>query len=296
MGSISSAGGVSSGLSGMSLGGTITTASAGTASTSGAGEEVIQVEGTVQQCVAALRGVATLLRGWQIRRLMTVMKQQQQSYSAMQMQQAMAGMSVPMSPSSVSHLSMGPMSPPSPGVPLAVLCCAAAVGAAKATGWACILLLHAKPSLLGLYGHSPNPAHPPALSLTPSAQAGIMLSSTLISPVNASFLAPSGHPGAMHLPPPQRPNCSYIYHLSNAQVRAVVCVFGRGRVGQQLQVRSVGPLCAMDAALPCPAATHAYSGTHPAAGGCGARQGWRPHRPDSADEQRTRDAAGGERL
>ena len=31
------------------------------------GDEVIQVEGSMQQCVAALRGVATLLRGWQIR-------------------------------------------------------------------------------------------------------------------------------------------------------------------------------------------------------------------------------------
>jgi poly(rC)-binding protein 2/3/4 len=32
------------------------------------GDEIIQIDGTLQQCVAALRGVATLLRGWQIRR------------------------------------------------------------------------------------------------------------------------------------------------------------------------------------------------------------------------------------
>ena len=33
------------------------------------GDEIIQLSGTLQQCIAALRGVATLLRGWQIRRL-----------------------------------------------------------------------------------------------------------------------------------------------------------------------------------------------------------------------------------
>jgi transcription antitermination factor NusA-like protein len=32
------------------------------------GDEIIQIDGTLQQCVSALRGVATLLRGWQIRR------------------------------------------------------------------------------------------------------------------------------------------------------------------------------------------------------------------------------------
>jgi predicted RNA-binding protein YlqC (UPF0109 family) len=32
------------------------------------GDEVVQVDGTMQQCVAALRGVATLLRTWQVRR------------------------------------------------------------------------------------------------------------------------------------------------------------------------------------------------------------------------------------
>ena len=31
-------------------------------------DEVVQVEGNMQQCIGALRGVATLLRGWQIRR------------------------------------------------------------------------------------------------------------------------------------------------------------------------------------------------------------------------------------
>ncbi len=30
-------------------------------------DEVVQVEGSMQQCIAALRGVATLLRGWQVR-------------------------------------------------------------------------------------------------------------------------------------------------------------------------------------------------------------------------------------
>lgn len=32
------------------------------------GDEIIQIDGSMQQCVAALRGIATLLRGWQIRR------------------------------------------------------------------------------------------------------------------------------------------------------------------------------------------------------------------------------------
>lgn len=32
------------------------------------GDEIIQIDGTLQQCIAALRGVATLLRSWQIRR------------------------------------------------------------------------------------------------------------------------------------------------------------------------------------------------------------------------------------
>lgn len=115
LGSISSAGGVSSGLSGMSLGtSAATTATTGGASTSGGAEEVIQVEGTVQQCVAALRGVATLLRGWQIRRLMATMQQQQQSFGAMQLQHAALAGGIPMSPTTGS-LGCGPMSPPSPG-------------------------------------------------------------------------------------------------------------------------------------------------------------------------------------
>lgn len=119
LGSISSAGGVSSGFSGMSLGGSAgTTITTGGGSSGGGAEEVIQVEGTVQQCVAALRGVATLLRGWQIRRLMAAMQQQQQSFGAMQLQHAAlaaaAAGGLPVSPTGVASLS-GPMSPPSPG-------------------------------------------------------------------------------------------------------------------------------------------------------------------------------------
>lgn len=33
------------------------------------GDEIVQIEGSMQQCVAALRAVATLLRGWQIKRI-----------------------------------------------------------------------------------------------------------------------------------------------------------------------------------------------------------------------------------
>ena len=35
------------------------------------GDEIIQIEGALHQCIAALRGVATLLRSWQIRRTIT---------------------------------------------------------------------------------------------------------------------------------------------------------------------------------------------------------------------------------
>jgi transcription antitermination factor NusA-like protein len=35
------------------------------------GDEIIHIEGALHQCIAALRGVATLLRGWQIRRAIT---------------------------------------------------------------------------------------------------------------------------------------------------------------------------------------------------------------------------------
>ena len=84
-------------------------------------EEVIQIEGNVQQCVAALRGVATLLRGWQIRRVMTMQQ------GAMHMQQGGYGpgflgpppmsvpQQVPMSPTSTGGGMSGPMSPTSPG-------------------------------------------------------------------------------------------------------------------------------------------------------------------------------------
>lgn len=83
-------------------------------------EEVIQIEGNVQQCVAALRGVATLLRGWQIRRVMTsqqgAMAMQQGGYPGFAGPQAMAmPQQVPMSPVSTSG---APMSPTSPGVKL----------------------------------------------------------------------------------------------------------------------------------------------------------------------------------
>lgn len=95
--------------------------STGGRSSMGGSEEVIQIEGSVQQCVAALRGVATLLRGWQIRRVMTTQQ------GAMQMQQGgygsgfpcpppMAGpQQVPMSPTSTGGVMSGPMSPTSPG-------------------------------------------------------------------------------------------------------------------------------------------------------------------------------------
>ncbi len=81
-------------------------------------EEVIQIEGNVQQCVAALRGVATLLRGWQIRRVMTsqqgAMAMQQGGYPGFAQPMPMA-QQVPMSPVSTSG---APMSPTSPGVQL----------------------------------------------------------------------------------------------------------------------------------------------------------------------------------
>lgn len=35
------------------------------------GDEIIQLDGSLSECVAALRGVATLLRGWQIRRVVS---------------------------------------------------------------------------------------------------------------------------------------------------------------------------------------------------------------------------------
>jgi len=35
------------------------------------GDEIIQIEGALHQCIVALRGVATLLRGWHIRRTIT---------------------------------------------------------------------------------------------------------------------------------------------------------------------------------------------------------------------------------
>lgn len=103
LGSISSGGG-----------GPLSNSSSGTVA-----EEVIQVEGSVQQCVAALRGVATLLRGWQIRRLLALQQQHQQQYgggvgavaAAAAMQLPLSSM--PMSPTGGN--SSGLMAPGSPG-------------------------------------------------------------------------------------------------------------------------------------------------------------------------------------
>jgi poly(rC)-binding protein 2/3/4 len=93
--------------------------STGGRSSLGGCEEVIQIEGSVQQCVAALRGVATLLRGWQIRRVMTT----QQGALAMQQGGYAPGFAgpppmamaqqMPMSPTSTGR---PPMSPTSPGI------------------------------------------------------------------------------------------------------------------------------------------------------------------------------------
>ena len=76
------------------------------------------MEGSVQQCVAALRGVATLLRGWQIRRQLAQQQhEQERQYGGMaavaaaaMMQQHSLPLPVPLSPTAGSI-----MSPGSPG-------------------------------------------------------------------------------------------------------------------------------------------------------------------------------------
>lgn len=204
MGSISSGGGMSSGMS-----------TGGPGSGGGGGEEVIQVEGSVQQCVAALRGVATLLRGWQIRRLLAL--QQQQHFGGgggmlVQMHAAPMPAGVPMSPTASGPMGgAGPMSPSSPG---------------------------------------------------------IMLPSTLVSPVQPQY-AMAGHhhhhmvggPPLMGPPPQpgvQRPNCSYVYHLSNAQVRGVESCWGgvrcAGTAARHAGTRRAGPPAS--AVLACATALH----------------------------------------
>lgn len=67
------------------------------------------------------------------------------------------------------------------------------------------------------------------------APAGILLPSTLLSPVQTGAYTPMG---ASMLPPgmlppgggPQRPTCSYTYRLSNTQVRLWEHAVPRGRV------------------------------------------------------------------
>lgn len=134
--------------------------STGGRSSLGGSEEVIQIEGTVQQCVAALRGVATLLRGWQIRRVMTMQQ------GAMAMQQGGYGpgfgpppmpmaQQVPMSPTSTSG---APMSPTSPGAPVAVAVAGPAFWVSSACGYRwqeAICAPDCKPSCLRLQIHVP---------------------------------------------------------------------------------------------------------------------------------------------
>lgn len=88
-------------------------ASSGTASS--AAEEVVQVEGSVQQCVAALRGVATLLRGWQIRRLMWAQQQQYGGGAGGHAAAATMQLQMPQQSMAMSPNGGGMMSPSSPG-------------------------------------------------------------------------------------------------------------------------------------------------------------------------------------
>ncbi|PSC73232.1 KH domain-containing protein [Micractinium conductrix] len=91
-------------------------ASSGTASS--AAEEVVQVEGSVQQCVAALRGVATLLRGWQIRRLMWAQQQQYGGGAGGHAAAATMQLQMPQQSMAMSPNGGGMMSPSSPGLML----------------------------------------------------------------------------------------------------------------------------------------------------------------------------------
>jgi hypothetical protein len=85
----------------------------------GGGEEVIQVEGSVHQVVAALRGVATLLRGWQVRRLLTL---QQHAFNGGGGGGPMGGPPPPLAaPMPASPTGGAVMSPTSPGAPPGLL-------------------------------------------------------------------------------------------------------------------------------------------------------------------------------
>jgi hypothetical protein len=188
---------------------------------------VVQVEGTVAQCVAALRGVATLLRGWQIR-LLAAMQQQQQyggttaSAAAAVLQQATA-LPAPISLPQTPTAGGGVMSPTSPGFP------------------------------------------------------GVHLPSSLTSPAQTPYVMLAGtHSGALPTPPPpaggmlppgpmlggglaalpQPRGCTFVYHLNNAQVGAVLGKGGahiaqiRGTSGARIQLQGVRPGCLSDATPP----------------------------------------------
>ncbi|KAL4448560.1 hypothetical protein ABPG75_005779 [Micractinium tetrahymenae] len=173
-------GSISSGGGGMGSGG------GGLSSGSGglSAEEVVQVEGSVQQCVAALRGVATLLRGWQIRRLMSLQHQHQQQFgggvgavaAAAAMQLPLPSM--PMSPTAANHSGHG--APGSPG-------------------------------MLGVQLPS---------SLGSPMQPSYMVMSSLQLPSGAMMSPPPPPPPVS---PVQQPRpLQYVYHLDNAQVGAVL--------------------------------------------------------------------------
>jgi hypothetical protein len=75
----------------------------------------------MQQCVAALRGVATLLRGWQIRRLLAQQQQDQERHyggmasgAGMMQQHSLQQHSLPQ-PVPISPTAGSIMSPGSPG-------------------------------------------------------------------------------------------------------------------------------------------------------------------------------------
>ncbi|EFN56318.1 hypothetical protein CHLNCDRAFT_57590 [Chlorella variabilis] len=198
LGSISSGGGGSSG------GGVASGAGTASSGMSGGGEEVVQVEGSLQQCVAALRGVATLLRGWQVRRLLAHHHHAAfgggmaagAAAAALQQQAALAQQ--PLSPTAG-----GMLSPSSPGM----------------------LGLHL-PSSLGSLG---SPVQPPFLLMNghlggQQQQAGMLPPDALAGPPPGGHLSQQAQRGA-----------TYVYHLSNAQVGAVL-----GKGGAHIaQIRSM---------------------------------------------------------
>ncbi|KAI3426171.1 hypothetical protein D9Q98_008548 [Chlorella vulgaris] len=175
-----------------SAAGTITGTGSSTISSNGV-EEVIQLDGSVQQCVAALRGVATLLRGWQIRRMMAMQQhqfgsgpeaaagtgmQQQQQQQRQQGQQHGLHLSMPVSPTAA-----GMMSPSSPGI----------LGLPSSLG---SLGSPVHPSFLMAAG--PMQQHHQQQQQQHQQQLGVMLGHT------------------------QARGVTYVYHLNNAQVGAVL--------------------------------------------------------------------------